>query len=309
VSISADGKRVKSYNFSVSQSSADPSITIPRLSPRVKDSHKGTYGRALIVAGSRGMSGAAVLCGSACLRGGAGLVQLAAPGEILSIVASGNPCYMTTPLSQDMRGQLRSSAIDELTSIAKDWADVVAIGPGLGQSEAMPGIIAAMVERAVTPLVIDADGLKALAHLDRETWKNHRVPIVLTPHPGEFARLTRRSSDEIRSQREELAVQYAASQNVVLVLKGHGTLVTNGKKTHVNPTGNPGMATGGTGDVLTGLIAALIGQGIEAFDAAVLGTWVHGRAGDLAADHFGQTALIASDLLTYLPAALREVGG
>ncbi|MSR52120.1 MAG: NAD(P)H-hydrate dehydratase [Gemmataceae bacterium] len=308
-SIFAEAARVKSYNFSVSQSPLETSVAIPRLTPRAPDSHKGTYGRALIVAGSRGMSGAAVLSGSACLRGGAGLVQVAVPGEILSTVAAGNPCYMTTPLAQDLRGRLGSSAIDELVALGENWADVIAIGPGLGQAEAMPAIIAAVVERFVKPLVIDADGLNALAKLDSHSWQKHRMPIVLTPHPGEFARLTGCSSDDVRSRRQELASQYAANQQVVLVLKGHNTLVTDGKRAHVNPTGNPGMATGGSGDVLTGLIAALIGQGLEAFDAAVLGAWVHGRAGDLAAEHFGQTALIASDLLTYLPPTLREVGG
>jgi NAD(P)H-hydrate epimerase len=254
------------------------------------------------------MSGAAILCGCGSLRGGAGLVQVGVPGEIQPIVAAGNPCYLTTPFAQDLRGRFASAAIDEIVDMT-NWADVVAVGPGLGQSDAMPGLMTALVERATRPMVVDADGLNALAKLKPDTWRTRRSMAVLTPHPGEFSRLSGRSADEVQARRTELAVQYAAEQNVVLVLKGHATLVTDGKRLFQNTTGNPGMATGGTGDVLTGLIAALIGQKFEPFQAAVLGAWAHGRAGDLAAERVGQTALIATDLLSYLPAALKEAGG
>jgi ADP-dependent NAD(P)H-hydrate dehydratase len=286
-----------------------PSIAVPRLAPRSPDAHKGTFGHILVVAGCRGMSGAAVLCGSAALRGGAGLVQVAVPGEILPTVATGNPCYMTAPFAQDVRGRLAAAAADEIVEVANHWADVVAVGPGLGQSDAMPGLMAALFDRSGKPLVVDADGLNALARLSADAWRDRRQPIVLTPHPGEFSRLCKRSADEIRDRRADVALAFAADHRVTLVLKGHGTLVTDGRRMYQNTTGNPGMATGGTGDVLTGLIAALIGQKVEAFDAAVLGVWVHGRAGDLAADRIGQTALNATDLLAYLPDALREVGG
>jgi ADP-dependent NAD(P)H-hydrate dehydratase len=255
------------------------------------------------------MSGAAVLCGSACLRGGAGLVQVGVPAEVLPVVAAGNPCYITTPFDQDLRGRFAAAAADELEELASSWSDVTAVGPGIGQSESMPSLIAGLLERMHKPLVIDADGLNALARLAPHDWSRRNAPVVLTPHPGEFARLTGKSADEVHGKRQELAVSFAAEQSVVLVLKGHGTLVTDGRRLYTNATGNPGMATGGTGDVLTGLITALIGQGLPAFEASVLGTWVHGRAGDLAATTLGQTALIATDLLTYLPAALREVGG
>jgi NAD(P)H-hydrate epimerase len=173
----------------------------------------------------------------------------------------------------------------------------------------MPALMTALLERANRPLVIDADGLNALARLPAESWQNRPHPTVLTPHPGEFGRLTNQSADAVRDRREEMATGYAADRRVILVLKGHRTLVTDGARTYRNDTGNPGMATGGTGDVLTGLIAALIGQKLNPFEAAVLGVWAHGRAGDLAAAAVGQTALIATDLLAYLPAALREVGG
>ncbi|HKB04766.1 MAG TPA: NAD(P)H-hydrate dehydratase [Gemmataceae bacterium] len=287
----------------------DVPVTVPRLPPRPADAHKGMFGRLLVVAGSRGMSGAAALSATAGLRGGAGLVQVAVPGDILPIVAGGNPCYMTAPFAHDDRGRLARAAIDEIISLASTWADVVALGPGLGQSEAMPELVSAMLGRVEKPLVIDADGLNALARIPAEAWRKHRAPVVLTPHPGEFARLSGRSSDEVRQRREELAIGYAAQQSVVLVLKGHATIVTDGRRVYRNATGNPGMATGGTGDVLTGLIGALIGQGLAPFEAAVLGVWAHGRAGDLAAAQVGQTALIATDLLAHLPAALREAGG
>jgi ADP-dependent NAD(P)H-hydrate dehydratase len=285
------------------------SITVPKLPPRPADAHKGMFGRLLVVAGSRGMSGAAVLCATAGLRGGAGLVQVAVPADILPIVAGGNPCYMTAPLEQDSRGRIAAAAVDEVIALATSWADVVALGPGLGQSEAMPALVSGMLQRVEKPLVIDADGLNALARLPAETWRHHRANVILTPHPGEFARLANRPADEVRTRREELAIAYAAERAVTLVLKGHGTVVTDGRRVYRNTTGNPGMATGGTGDVLTGLIGALVGQGVEPFAAAVLGVWAQGRSGDLAAAQVGQTALIATDLLAHLPAALREAGG
>jgi NAD(P)H-hydrate epimerase len=255
------------------------------------------------------MTGAAVLAGSAALRGGAGLVQVAVPGEVLPIVAAGNPCYLTSPFSQDMRGRFSAAAVDDLVDTAAAWADVVAVGPGLGLSDAMPALMAALFERANKPLVVDADGLNALAKVPADAWRNRPHAAVLTPHPGEFARLTDQTADAVRSRREELATWYAADRQVILVLKGHRTIVTDGTRVYRNPTGNPGMATGGTGDVLTGLIAALIGQKLDPFSAAVLGVWAHGRAGDLAAAAVGRTALIATDLLTHLPSALKEVGG
>ena len=292
----------------VSTHKLDTSISVPNLPTRAIDAHKGDFGRVLVVAGCRGMSGAAVLCGSASLRGGAGLVQVAVPGEILPIVAAGNPCYMTSPFAQDLRGRFSSSAIDDLVA-QTSWADVVAVGPGLGQSDAMHGLIANLIERSGKPLVIDADGLNALAKLSPDTWRHHSKPIVLTPHPGEFSRLSGVPANEVREHRETLAANYARENSVVLVLKGHATVVTDGTRFYRNTTGNPGMATGGTGDVLTGLIAAFIGQRLDPFAAAVLGAWVHGRSGDLAAERFGQAALTATDLLDYLPFALREVGG
>jgi NAD(P)H-hydrate epimerase len=274
------------------------------LAARLADSNKGSFGRVLAVAGSRGMSGAAVLCGSAALRGGAGLVRVALPAEILPIVAAANPCYLTAPLPQDDRGLLSRQAQPELLALARA-NQVVALGPGLGQSDAITELVAALVTQVTAPLVLDADGLNAVQHRT-EVLRQRPAPTVLTPHPGEFARLIQSDVPHVQQQRQELAVHFAAEHGVVLLLKGHGTVVTDGRRVYLNPTGNPGMATGGTGDVLTGLIAALLGQGLEAFAAAQLGAYVHGLAGDLARDDLGETSLIASDLLLYLPRALRR---
>ncbi len=270
--------------------------SVPRLKPRDPESHKGTYGRVLVVAGSTGMSGAAVLTGSAALRGGAGLVTVACPESIQLIVAIGNPCYTT-------RGYLQVHDLFE----AADRADVLAIGPGLGQSPEAAAVVRQLLDRYRSkPIVLDADGLNNLP-MGGELFRNRSLPAVLTPHPGEFARLLGSSLAEIPTQRETLAGDYARSHEVVLLLKGHHTLVTDGHHHYTNRTGNPGMATGGSGDVLTGVIAALMAQDLSPFDAACLGAHVHGRAGDLAATAIGPISLIASDLLTFLGPAFQEV--
>jgi ADP-dependent NAD(P)H-hydrate dehydratase len=279
---------------------------LPRLTPRPPDSNKGNYGRVLVVAGSRGMSGAAVLCGTAALRGGAGLVTVAVPEEILPIVAAGNPCYLTASLPQDNEGKFSDLAEKRIHELAK-LNTVVALGPGVGRSAVLNQLIPNLIRTLEIPIVLDADGLNALqGQADR--LNDHAAPVILTPHPGEFARLLGCDVPTVQARRQELAVQFAEKHNLVLVLKGHGTVVTDGRLVYQNRTGNPGMATGGTGDVLTGLIAALLGQGLEPFAAAQLGVYLHGLAGDLAQEDFGQVSLIASDLLTYLPQAFRYYG-
>jgi NAD(P)H-hydrate epimerase len=276
---------------------------LPVLAPRPADSNKGTFGRVLVLAGSRGMSGAAVLCASAALRGGAGLVYLAVPTDLLPIVAAANPCYLTAPVPQDEHGRLAESAEAELLDLAQG-KDVLALGPGLGRSPALTALILRLLPRLPVPVVLDADGLNAL---EQQTGclRQRPAPSILTPHPGEFARLLGTDPATVQQQRQDLAVRFAAEQGIVLVLKGHGTVVTDGRRIYHNTTGNPGMATGGTGDVLTGLIAALLGQGLEPFAAAQLGVHLHGLAGDLARDELGEVSLIASDLLDYLPRAFR----
>lgn len=278
----------------------------PGLPPRAAIAHKGSFGKVLVVAGSRGMSGAAVLCGSAALRGGAGLVQVASPSDVQPCVASGNPCYTTACLPIEMKGHgLADDAAPVILELAES-ADVLAIGPGIGQTAKVPEIIELLLVQAKLPVVLDADGINALAKLRGDLLKRRPSSTVLTPHPGEFARLLKCSTEDVQSHREDLATRYAHDHAVVLVLKGHQSLVTDGERLYRNTTGNPGMATGGTGDVLTGLIAALIAQGLSPFDAAQLGVFVHGKAGDLAAEVKGQVGLIASDLIDFLPTALRS---
>jgi NAD(P)H-hydrate epimerase len=261
----------------------------------------------LIVAGSRGMSGAAVLCASAALRGGAGLVYLAVPQEVQPIVAAGNPCYLTADLAQDEQGCLAESAQGPLLQLVHG-KDVIGFGPGLGRSPAIRALLSSLLTEVRVPLVIDADGLNALE--GHTSWLKQRAgPAILTPHPGEFARLLGSDITRVQAERKELAMRFAADHQVILVLKGHATLVTDGRRLYQNTTGNAGMATGGTGDVLTGLIAALLGQGLDPFAAAQLGVYLHGLAGDLARDDLSEVSLIASDLLVYLPRVFRNFLG
>src|SRR5439155_9765626 len=210
-----------------SPDSAFETITrLPVMARRAADSNKGNFGRVLMVAGSRGMSGAAVLCASAALRGGAGLVKVAVPEGILPLVAVANPCYLTAPLPQDERGQLAKSAESELLSLAQT-DDVLALGPGLGRSPAITALVSSVLAQVQIPIVLDADGLNALEH-HTERLKGRSAPLILTPHPGEFARLLDSDVATVQSQRQDLAVRFAVEHGIVLVLKGSGTIVTYG---------------------------------------------------------------------------------
>jgi NAD(P)H-hydrate epimerase len=290
--------------YNTRMASLETVTALPSLPPRPADSNKGLFGRILIVAGSRGMSGAAVLCAGSALRGGAGLVKVAVPAEILPIVAAGQPCCTTAALPQDAEGRISALALSSLMSLSEGH-DVVAVGPGLDRSAELATLVPELVEKIARPMVIDADGLNAFVG-QAERLHATAAPRIITPHPGEFARLLQLDVKTVQSQRRELATEFALKQNLIVVLKGHGTIVTDGRRVYVNTTGNPGMATGGTGDVLTGLIAALLGQHLAPFDAAQLGVYVHGLAGDLARDQIGEVSLIATDLLDFLPPALRS---
>jgi ADP-dependent NAD(P)H-hydrate dehydratase len=283
---------------------------LPPLPPRPRDSHKGTYGQVLIVAGAPGMSGAAVLAGLGALRGGAGLVQVATPASIQPIVAASNPCYLTAGLPMREDGTLSEKALPLLLDLVTK-ADVLALGPGLGQSQAIACLVRALLEQVPKPIVLDADGLNVWAGLLASKVKLSRfAPLICTPHPGEFSRLLPQPPTGVPTDRESLAVHFAHTHQIILVLKGHNTLVTEGQQLYRNPTGNPGMATGGTGDVLTGLIAALVGQKMSPFAAAQLGTYLHGLAGDLAAATLGEISLTALDVVQALPQAFQHfVGG
>jgi ADP-dependent NAD(P)H-hydrate dehydratase len=278
---------------------------LPKLQSRSADSHKGDYGRALLVGGSRGMSGAIALAGKATLRSGAGLVTLAVPRGIQDVVAAIEPSYMTRALP-DFDDRLTVPAADDVLELAA-MATAVALGPGLGRSAALTELVVRLYREIRQPMVVDADALFALAE-EPAALAAAVGPRVLTPHPGEFARLTGEKPDG--SHRAEAAAKLAqrdSTGRIVVLLKGHHTVVTDGHRYSINQTGNPGMATGGSGDVLTGIITALICQHLSPFDAARLGAHVHGLAGDLAAAELGQVSLIASDLIDYLPKAFQSL--
>jgi ADP-dependent NAD(P)H-hydrate dehydratase len=286
--------------------------SLPPPPARPEDANKGTFGRVLIVAGSRGMSGAACLAGLGSLRGGAGLVTIAAPAGILPIVAAVEPSYLTLPMPEDATGKTSAAARAALESALRAQT-TIAVGPGLGQSPALAGLVRWLFESVDLPGVFDADALNLLsAHPAALTSRARRSeavpPRVLTPHPGEFARLISSEIAHVEKNREPLAAQFAAEHKLILVLKGHRTLITDGARMAVNSTGNSGMATGGCGDVLTGLIAALLAQKMAPFEAAQLGVHLHGLAGDLAAKSLSEPGLIASDVARALGEAWVKFG-
>lgn len=263
---------------------------------REPGTHKGDYGHALILAGSPGKAGAAILAARAAVRAGAGLVTAAVPESILDVVDLGSIESMTLPLR----------SLEEVLDAA-EGKSVLAMGPGLGQERETFEAIRRIALEVPLPLVLDADGINAFGGRAAEL-AGRTAETVLTPHPGELGRLLGIPTSDVQDDRLAAARRAAVEAEAVVVLKGYRTLVaTPGGEVHVNPTGNPGMASGGTGDVLTGLIAGLLAQGLGALDAARLGVYLHGLAGDLAAARTGETALAASDLLTYLPAAFLEV--
>lgn len=286
---------------------------LPRLAPRESMSHKGTYGAVLIVGGSRGMAGAAALCGLSAMRSGAGLVTVATAASVQSTVALFSPSYMTIPLVEDEDGLLDFANVVDLAA-AKDRFSVWAIGPGLGRSAGLAELVAQLYREVPRPMVVDADGLFALAEAAK---RNPKVldrpagPRVLTPHMGEFLRLTDLHGHGSPSEKAEDVSQLCrrdSSNQTVVLLKWFGqTIVCDGRGFAVNETGNPGLATGGTGDCLTGVIAALLGQGMTTWEAARLGAHVHGLAGDLAARELGQISLISSDLPNFLPRAFMQL--
>lgn len=281
------------------------STPLPRLAERRPESHKGDFGRALLVGGSRGMSGAIALAGNAALRSGAGLVTLAVPRAVQDVVAAIEPSYMTRGLA-DENGQFSASAAEEVIKLS-EIATALALGPGLGRSAAITDFVVRLYRGIEKPMVVDADALFVLAEQPREL-ANPGGPRILTPHPGEFARLAGKPYDGGRRIEAAAALaQRDATKKTIVVLKGHRTVVTDGARESVNQTGNPGMATGGSGDVLTGIITALVCQGLAPFEAARLGVHVHGVAGDLAATELGQVSMIASDLVDYLPYAFQTL--
>lgn len=292
-------------------SSHDSDLQLPELPVRPADGHKGTFGRTLLIAGSRGMSGAACLSGLSALRAGVGLATVACPVGIQSIVAGFEPGYMTMGLPEDAEGRISFATLDEIFR-AVDGKDSVAIGPGLGSSPDVTEVVRRLFTETPCALVLDADGLNSLAPGFQEgRWKSWSFagPRVLTPHPGEFARLSGLSVKEIGQHRSKVAQDFANENGVIVVLKGSGTVVTDGERVSVNRTGNSGMATGGSGDVLTGVTAALLARGGDPFEMTRLAVHLHGLAGDLAARRMSQPGMIASDIPRFLGDAWKQLLG
>lgn len=292
-------------------SSLNLQVTTPRdflrlLAPRPMDSNKGMYGHALIVGGSLGKSGAAAMAGMAALRAGAGLSTVAVPRSVLSSVASFAAELMTEPLPETNAGGIDTTALERVVELASTMT-VVAVGPGIGRQPETFEFVRELVRRVKCPMVIDADGLNAFQG-ETELLDGSQRPLVLTPHPGEMSRLTGLSIKAIQADRLNVARNFAQEHHLVLVLKGNNTIVAlPDGQAWVNPTGNPGMATGGTGDILTGMTAGVIGQmSDDVGQAAVAAVYLHGLAGDVAAETMGEHSLTATDLLSALPEAFRR---
>jgi len=280
---------------------------IKKVSGRREDSHKGDYGRVLVVGGSPGMTGAAYLCSQGALRAGSGLVTCGIPESLNGIMEVKLTEAMTLPLEETKTGSLSLKAKFRILDFAAG-CDCVAIGPGLGSDAETRTLVKELLEAVEAPVVLDADGINALEG-DMGVLTARKYRTVVTPHPGELARLTGREVTAIQADRTGAAREVSSMTGKVICLKGHRTVVADPKgRTYVNETGNSGMATGGTGDVLTGMVASFIGQGINDLSAAVSAVYLHGMAGDIAAEKKGQFCMIASDLLEYMPEAFAKAG-
>jgi ADP-dependent NAD(P)H-hydrate dehydratase / NAD(P)H-hydrate epimerase len=280
----------------------------PFFRKRQRDSHKGTYGHLLVVAGSLGKSGAAALAGRAGLRMGAGLVTVATAASVLPSVARNMVELMTEPLAETPERTIAAAALPRLLAILKG-KNAVLVGPGLTTHPSTAGLVFGLLAKVRVPCVIDADGLNIVAS-DPAVLGRLKAPAVLTPHPGEFARLVGRTNEDVLRHRLELAPEFATKHGVTVVLKGYRTLIASPDgRVFVNPTGNPGMATGGTGDVLGGMIASQIAQKNDLLGAVLSAVYAHGLAGDVAADRLGEKSLVAGDIIRYLPPTLKALAG
>lgn len=260
--------------------------------------HKGNFGKLLLLCGSRGYTGAAFFAAMGALRAGAGLVFLGVPESIYGIeaVKLNEPVIFPLP---DAGGRLSADAVPEILTRLPQM-DAVLVGPGLGQSEGTLAVVRAVLEKAECPVVVDADGINVLsAH--RDLLRGRKSPTILTPHDGEFARL----GGVIGEDRMAAAAALAEELGCVVLLKGHETCITDGTDGYINPTGNPGMAVGGSGDVLAGVITALLGAGLPPLEAAACGAWLHGAAGDRCASELGQYGMLPTDMLSALPRLMK----
>ncbi len=278
-----------------------------QLLRRKPNSHKGDFGHIFILAGSAGFCGAAILSARAALRGGAGLVTLGIPQSLHNVFAGRIVEGMIKLLPETKDKTLSIEAYHEIMKFIKNKANVLVIGPGLSQNKSTRELIRKIIKNCPKPLVIDADGLNALAkRLDILHNKNQKRTIVLTPHPKEMSRLTGISVAKIKKNRKTIAKRVAVEYNSTIALKGHKTIVADNKNIYINKTGNPGMATAGSGDVLSGLVGAFLAQGLSAFNATKCAVYIHGKAGDIAAKAKTQLSLIASDIVDSIPAAIKK---
>lgn len=270
---------------------------LAQMPKRKPDSHKGDYGKILLLCGSRGYTGAVALAAMGALRSGAGLVYLGVPESIYQIEAIKLTEPIVLPLP-DHDGSFSVSAITEICKLLPKM-DAVLVGPGIGRSEGAKAVVEAVLTYFEGPVVVDADGINVLK-LNKDILRGRKFPTVLTPHDGEFSRL----GGIVEKDRMKAAANMAVDLNSIIVLKGHRTVITDGKVGYRNNTGNPGMAVGGSGDVLAGIITALIGQNISPLTAAACGAWIHGAAGDLCAAEIGQYGMLPSDVINCLPRLL-----
>jgi yjeF C-terminal region, hydroxyethylthiazole kinase-related/yjeF N-terminal region len=276
------------------------------IKPRQAESHKGSYGHVLVTGGSTGMTGAVIMASCAALRSGAGLVTAALPESLVPILEASSLEVMSRPLSETREGGIAGDALSALKNLL-ETVSVCAIGPGMSRYPEANAVIRFVLENSRVPVLVDADGLNALAG-DVEIFKNLQVPVVITPHPGEMSRLTGLTVGEIQSNRLEIAHKYAADWGITVVLKGNKTVVAGPSgDIFINTSGNPGMATAGSGDVLSGIIVGLVAQGLNPQQAAVAGVYIHGCCGDKAAATGGERGLIAGDLIDQLPYVLKEL--
>ena len=276
----------------------DHQEVLSAIADRSPESHKGDYGKLLLLCGSRGFTGAAYLAAMGALRCGAGLVFLGVPESIYAIEAAKLNEPVVFPLP-DRDGMLSKEAIAPILDRLPQM-DAVLIGCGLGQSEDTLAVVSSVLQNAQCPVVLDADGINLLAgHTD--LLRGRRYPTILTPHAGEFARIGGCLGQDPMTAARELALELGC----IVLLKGHRSCITDGKMDYRNPTGNPGMAVGGSGDVLAGMITALLGQGVPPLEAAACGAWLHGKAGDLCARELGQMAILPTDMLQALPRLLK----
>lgn len=279
---------------------------LSKIPPRKQDTHKRDFGHVFILAGSIGMTGAAYLASQAALLAGSGIVTCGIPKSLNVIMETKLTEAMTLALPETKNGSIALSAEKDILNFVEK-VDVVAIGPGLSRHEEAQRLVRNLVKKVNKPLVLDADGVIALTgHCD--VLKKRSAPTVLTPHPGEMSYIIGKGVRAIQGNREKIALDFAKEYKTILVLKGYRTVVANSKgDVYINQTGNSGMSTAGVGDVLTGMLSSFVGQGIDPYSAAVIGVYLHGRAGDIAAKEKGQFSLIAGDLLGKLPQAIKEV--